>query len=174
MSTNELSLEITQEKDTAVNQLLDNLKAELEFLVDLTVENRKSLSKMGRKNLDVVERSLQYAEGNPKYLPSYIPFDEFKKDVLLYEWLRKVEKKIDQVSNKIKDTAMLAEAEAYQTARLFYNSVKAAKGARDEVAEQITRNLAVHFKKKGKRKDKPSPDTPVEKPDNPVEQPDTV
>jgi hypothetical protein len=164
MSANELSVEITQEKDTAVNQVLDNLAAELDFLVDLTVEDRKGLAKMGRKNLDIVERSFQHAEGNSRYLPAYMPFEEFKKDVLLYEWLRKVEKKLDLVSNKLKDTAMLAEAESYQTARLYYKSVKAAADAGDEAAEQISRDLAVHFKTRGSRKDNTPPETPGEQP----------
>ena len=47
---------------------------------------------------------------------------------------------------KINDTAILAEAEAYRTARFYYQAVKEAANAGDEVAEQITRNLANHFK----------------------------
>ena len=83
MSTNKISVEITQEKDTSVNQALDTLASELDFLVDLTVEDRKGLAKMGRKNLDIVSRSFQHAEGNPQFLPAYMPLEEFKKDVCL-------------------------------------------------------------------------------------------
>jgi hypothetical protein len=173
MSTNKISVEITQEKDASVNQVLDNLASELDFLVDLNVEDRKGLAKMGRKNLDIVSRSFQHAEGNPQFLPVYMPLEEFKKDVLLYQWLRKLEKKLDQVSDKLKDSAMLAEAEAYQTARLYYKSVKAAANAGDEAAEQITRDLAVHFKTRGNRKNKTQPETPEEPPETPEEQPET-
>jgi len=160
MSTNKISVEITQEKDTVVNEMVDKLSAELDFLVALTVEERRKLAKMGRKNLDIVERSCQYAEGNPKYLPAYMPFMEFKKDVLLSQWLRKLEKKLDQFTKNLKDTAILAEAEAYRTARYYYQSVKSSAISGDEVAEQITTDLAVHFKKKGNRKNNKPPETP--------------
>jgi hypothetical protein len=119
MSTNILSVEITQEKDTAVNQLLGNFQAEMDWLVDLSVKGRRELSKMGRRNLDMVERSYQHAGHKPKYLTLALPIEEFKKDVELYRWLRKLEKKLDLLSDKIKDTAMLAEAEAYQAARVI-------------------------------------------------------
>lgn len=157
MSTNDLSVEISQEKDTVVHQLLDNLTSELDFLVGLSVEERKRLVKMGRKNVDFVDRSFKYAEGNPQFLPIYMPFEEFKKDVDFSDWLRKVEQKLDQVSDKLKDTAILAEAESFQTARLYYNSVKAAAKAGDEGAEQIARDLAVHYKKKSSSKKEEPP-----------------
>ena len=52
----------------------------------------------------------------------------------------------------------------YQTARLYYKSVKAAADAGDEAAEQISRDLAVHFKTRGSRKDNTPPETPEEHP----------
>jgi hypothetical protein len=160
MPTNQISVEITQEKDTVVNQILDKLTAEFDFMVALTVEDRRKLAKMGRKNLDIVERSYQYAEANPKYLPAYMPFEEFKKDVLLYQWLRKVEKRLDQFFKNLRDTAITAEAEAYRTARLYYHAVKSEANVGDEVAEHITTDLAIHFKKKGKKKNDNTPKTP--------------
>ncbi len=63
-----------------------------------------------------------------------MPFEEFKKDVDFSDWLRRVEKVMAPVYDKLKDTAILAEAEAFQSARLYYNSVKAAARAGDERA----------------------------------------
>ncbi len=147
MSTNQLSVEITQEMDTTVQQLLESILAEMGFLVDLDVKGRIRLVKMGRKNLDFVTRGLRHVEGSPQYLPRVISFEEFKKDVDLGQWLRKVEKKLDSIVDLVKDTAMLAESEAYQTARLYYNSVKASAKAGDEAAEPIARDLGLHFKR---------------------------
>ena len=149
MSTNDLSIEITEEKDKTVNQMVDTLSTELSFLRDLDIEGRKSLAKMGRRNVDLVERTFQYAEDNPEFTPGYISLTEFKKDVDLARWLRKLEKKVYALLDKIQDTAMLAESEAFQAARLFYSSVKDAAGAGSEKAELITRDLAVHFKRLG-------------------------
>ena len=55
------------------------------------------------------------------------------------------------IADKVKDTAMLAESEAFKTSRLYYNSVKAAANAGDEEAEPIARDLSVHYKKLGVR-----------------------
>ena len=149
MSTNEISIEISQEKDKTVNQLVDTLTTELNFLIDLDIAGRRAIAKMGRRNLDLVERTYQYAESNPEFTPPYISLAEFKKDVDLSKWLRKLEKKVDLLFDKIKDTAMKAESEAFQSARLYYSAVKDAATAGNEKAELITRDLAVHFKRLG-------------------------
>jgi hypothetical protein len=161
MSTNKLSVEITQEKDTAVQQLLDSVQGELDFLIDLSVDDRKRLFKMGRRNVDFVNRGLKHLEGSPQFIPPYMSLEEYRKDVDTSTWLRKVEKRLDEISDMVKDTAMLAEAEAYQAARLYYKSVKAAARAGDEGAEQIVRDLAVHFKKMNPYK---SQETPPQEP----------
>ncbi len=161
MSTNKLSVEITQEMDTTVQQLLESILAEMGFLVDLDVKGRMRLAKMGRLNLDFVTRGLRHVQGSPQYLPSYSSFEEFKKDVDLGQWLRKVEKKLDSIGDLVKDTAMLAEAESYQSARLYYNSVKAAAKAGDEAAEPIARDLGLHFKKlRPNKAAEPQPEEP--------------
>ena len=157
MPTNELSVVVTQEKNDAVHQLLDSILAELDFLRDLSVEDRKGLVKMGRKNLDFVERCYRHAEGSPQYLVSFMAIEEFKKDIDYFRWLRDVERKLDLVADKVKDTAMLAEAEAYKASRLYYNSVKAAAKAGDEEAELIARDLGIHYKKQGASKTEKPP-----------------
>lgn len=148
MLTEKLSFIVAPEKDTIVHQLLDNLLTELEFLLILSVEERKQLSKMGRRDLDFVHRGIKHAAGTPLYIPLFTSLEEFKKDVDLATWLRKVQKKLDLIFTKVKDTALVAESEAYQTARLYYNSVKAAANAGDKEAEIISRELARHYKKK--------------------------
>lgn len=148
MSTNQVSIVIAPEKDTIVQQILDNLSAELDFLLLLTDEDRRDLSKMGRRDLDFVYRAFKHASGTPVYLPPYVLLEEFKKDTDFSTWLRKVEKKIDLILTKVRDTALVSESEAYKSARLYYNSVKAAAKAGDEEAEKITKELAVHYKKK--------------------------
>jgi len=166
MSTNELSVEITQEKDTAVQQLLDNLQAELDFLRDLSIKDRMRLVKMGRANVDFVGRGYRHADGNPEFLPSYMTLEEFKKDVDAAEWLRRLEKRLFMLLDKVKDTALLAESEAFKSARLYYNSVKAAARAGKTEAEPIARDLAIHYKRRSTPVVETSPEPqPPELPD---------
>ncbi len=152
MPTNKVSVKITPEKETVVNDLLDKLTEELSFLVGLVSEDRKGLAKMGRKHLDLVERSFKYAENRPEYLPNYITLEEFRKDVELYGWLRQVEKKLAILANNLKSTAMLAESEAFETGRIYYNNTKLAARGGDQNAEVIAKDLAVNFKKKAAEK----------------------
>ena len=84
----------------------------------------------------------------PDNSPPYLVLEEFKKNVDFSIWLRKIEKKMDLVFSKVKDTALVAEAEAYQSARLFYKYARAASNIGDEEAEKIAIELAKHYKKK--------------------------
>jgi hypothetical protein len=157
MSTNDLSVEITQEKSDAVDELLSNLLAELDFLRDLTVRGKRRLVKMGRTNVDFVNRSLRHAVGSPQFLPSYSPLDEFRKDIDLAAWLRKLEKRLDLLADKVKDTALLSESEAFTAARYFYSAVKAAARVGSAEAETIVKDLKVHYKRQAaSSKEEPS------------------
>ncbi len=170
MSKNKVSVKITPEKVAAVNDLLDKLTGEFDFTVGLVSQDRKGLPKMGRKHLDLVDRSLKYAENKPEYLPNYLPLEEFKKDIDLYGWLRQVQKKLGLLSNNLKTTSMVAESEAYETARIYYNNAKLAARGGDENAEVIANELAVHFKKKSKKENTTptTPNPPQEKTEKPV------
>lgn len=161
MATNVISLEVTQEQATEVDRLLKEIETRLGPLVDLTFAARKHLAKMGRRNVDFVDRGYRHAEINREYLTGKIPYEEFKKDVDLAGWLRIVEKKLALIFNKVKDTAILAEAEAYRAARLYYNAARAAARAGDEVAEQIARDMSIHYRKKRSPNEEiPPPETP--------------
>ena len=63
MSTNLLSVEITQEKQDAVTLLLDNLLAELAFLGDLSAKGRQRFVKMGCSNVDQAPGSFSHEKG---------------------------------------------------------------------------------------------------------------
>lgn len=163
MSTNQLSVEITQEKSDAVDQLLNDLLVEMDFLVSLSIAGKKRLAKMGRKNVDFVNRSLRHAGGSTQFLPSFVTVEEFKKDIDLAVWLRKLEKRLDMLADSVKDTAILAEAEAFTAARYFYSAVKAAARAGSAEAEPIVKDLGIHFRRQGV-----SPDEEPSKPGLPV------
>jgi len=164
MSTNLVSVEITQEKQDAVTLLLDNLFAELDFLRDLSAKGRQRLVKMGRNNVDFVGRGYRHAEGSPQYIPGYVTLADFKNDIDLAAWLRVLEKRMDMLADKVKDTAMLAESEAFKVARVYYNAVKAAAKAGSEEAEPIAKDLGIHYKRNSVSTNgtTPEPEPPTE------------
>lgn len=149
MSKNMLSYEVSPEKDTALQASYEALMNECDFLIELSDKETRRLFKMGRKNLDFVHRSLQYAQTNPEYIPTFVNLDEFVKDVNLASYLRTFEKKLKMLFEKVRSTATLAEAEAYQSGRMYYNTAKTAASGGDEAAESVVRDLAIHFKNLG-------------------------
>jgi cellulose biosynthesis protein BcsQ len=157
MKTNVVNLEMSQQEVDDVERLLNELEARLSPLSELTIAERVRLVKMGRKNVDFVNRGYRHAEINREYLIGKIPFEDFKKDVDLGKWLRIVEKKMGLISSKVRDSAVLAEADAYRKARLYYNAAKAASRAGDELAEQIARDLSIHYRRKKAPQDEITP-----------------
>jgi len=157
MNVNNFNILITAEQISETDRVIGELNTQLGALIELSTIDRKRLFKMGRKNVDFVERAYRHATTNPEYLMGKLPFEDFKNDMDLAKWLRDVEKKLGLVVNKIKDSAIKAEAEVYQSSRLYYNAVKAASGAGDEVAEKISKDLSIHFRKKKTAEEETTP-----------------
>lgn len=171
MSKNTISFEVSEEKDTAIQTSFETLSNELGFLIELSDKENRRLCKMGRKNLDFVHRSLQHAQTSPGYIPPFVSLEEFVKDVNLASYLRKFEKNLTILTEKVRSTATLAEAEAFRAGRLYYSTAKTAAGAGDEEAETVVKDLAVHFKDLGPKKE--TIDSTTEETEE-TEQPQTI
>ena len=152
MSSNEISAEVTPEVETQIIQSLREMYDQhMPFLKVLGKAERSRLSKYSRKHAEFVERSFEHARGNPSFLPSFLPLDEFQKDIDLKNSLRRIQAELKLLDERLKDTIILVSSEAYQNARLFYNTVKAAAKAKEGDAAMIAKDLAYHFK--GKKSD---------------------
>lgn len=148
MTLNKISAEVAQEQETQAIQYVKDIKSLLPFLIGLNSEDRVKMAKLSRGHVDMVDRSLIHASSIPQYLPSYVSLEEFKKDVELKNCLHRIAAEINSLAEKVNDTLLLVESEAYQAARLFYKSVKAAAKEGAEDAERISKEIAYHYKKK--------------------------
>ena len=115
------------------------------YLLALTPAEKQELPKMGPKTLNFVEKSHAYAHENPELVPPYLEMGEFDTDFADAHGLWTLYNRIRQLEEGIADTQMTAGSEAYQSALLFYNSVKAAasngvKGAK-AVYEELKRRF---------------------------------
>jgi hypothetical protein len=148
MTLNKISAEIPQETENQIIQQIKDAKTALAFMVALSSEERVRLAKLSRGHVDFVDRSLIHAQANPQYLPSYVSLEEFAKDMELKNSLHRIRTELNALAQRINDTILVVESEAYQTARLFYKSVKAASKEGAEDAERISKDLSYHYKKK--------------------------
>jgi len=146
MKLNKISAEIPQEQETQVIQYVKDIESLLPFLIGLNSKERMRLAKLSRKRVDMVDRSFIHATSIPRYLPSFVTLEGFKQEVDLRDCLQRIAAEVDSLKGKIDDTILQVGSEAYRSARLFYNTVKAAAREGAEDAERIAKDLSYHYK----------------------------
>ena len=149
MKFNQISAVVPHEKEQQVLQHIKDARANLDFLVNLNSDQRVRMAKLSRRRVDFVDSSLVHMKANPEYLPAYIDIEEFVKDVELKDCLHRILAELNAFAERMSDTVMQVESEAYRAARLYYKSVKAAAREGTEDAERIARALAYHHKGQG-------------------------
>jgi hypothetical protein len=122
----------------------------------LTVEQRRTLPKMGDKSLAFVEKAFELMRDNPHLVPPYINLNDFNIDFADAHNLTPLVVSLQQLTQTVDDTHLLAGSEAYQTALAFYNSVKQASKQGVTGAKAIYETLKARFAGVSRRKEAPS------------------
>jgi hypothetical protein len=94
------------------------------YLVTLTPAERQEIPKMGPKTLDFVEKAHDFALENPTLVPAFLNLGEFTIDFTDAHGLWTLLNAIQQLEEAVDDTEMVAGSESYQSALVFYKSVK--------------------------------------------------
>ncbi len=156
---NRVSIAISPEDQAAINSAIGTIKTKLTpHLIALRPDERKELPKMSDKTIPFVNKVLSYASSNPEFLPPFVQQVELNKDVNAVNTLNSVLKQLEQITDGIDDTMMLAGSEAYIASLSYYNSVK--QGAKMNVpnAKIIFDDLKARFPQKlGKAESQPEP-----------------
>ena len=145
MTATPISATLTQADRAAVMDAIATIKDRLPFLVDLSVEERKALPKMGDKSRAFVSKALEVAIQNPDFLPRSFDLDEMRKDVQLFEAIYPLVMALAQLQELMDDTYTLVGSEAYAAALQVYNYAKASgqgsglDAAVDELGQRFAR-----------------------------------
>jgi hypothetical protein len=154
---NQISLQISAEDKTSISEALNSLTELLNpHLMALSLQKRKTLTKMGDSSLPFVKKAMDYATSNPELVPAYLNVDEFRVDVEAVELLTDYIRIIDGLKSDIADSLSLSASEAMSAALLFYKSVKAAAKANVPGSKPIDEDLAKRFKHSKKNEEAPS------------------
>ncbi len=157
---NRLSLNIPDDDLQAIKAALQTLQAKLlPHLVDLGIDERRQLAKMGPRTVDFVSRSLGYARAMPQYQPSFVDVDEFARNLDAINLLRELQHPLDLAHDMVDDTMLLAGSEAYSDALSMYEALKSAAKRGRADAEQAANDLADRYP--GRTAKRPSPKPPV-------------
>lgn len=144
MTTNHISATLAQKDREAVLTAIATIKEKLPFLIDLTLEQRKSLPKMGDKSRAFVSKAMEVATQNPDFLPRSFDLDEMRRDVELFESLYPILLSVAQLQELVDDTCMAVGCDAYGAALQVYNYAKASgKGSGlDTLVDEMGRRFA--------------------------------
>ena len=161
MDPNTISATLSTEDQQAIHAAIDTLRQKLPFLIDLNIQDRRVMPKLGDKTVGFVQKAVQIANEHPQMFATTF-LDEMHKDAQLLDLLLPIRLSVKTLAKKIDDTAMQAGAEAYAAARTVYTVTKTpfAKASMREASD----DLAKHYS----RKKKAAADTPTQSPTTPA------
>ena len=149
---NQISITISEEAVANINKAIATINENLPDLINLTVDDRHQLPKMGDKTIAFVNKSFEYASQNPNIVPSFLDLTEFAKDTAVVTSLKRILMPLEQLNEKLSDTNLLAGSEAYMAALVFYNAVKGAAKAGQPGMKNIYDDLQSRFPGRGGNK----------------------
>jgi hypothetical protein len=143
----------------AIKQAMQTINAKLPFLVTLSIDERRSLVKLGPKSVDFVRDCNQIAQNYPTILPADFNKEELAKDSNLFEQLSELQLLLNTMNEKLNDTTTAVGNEAMKASLTVYDYVKTAaknQPGLKSVAEQLKQRFKGQGKQKKKNNDKPS------------------
>jgi hypothetical protein len=143
-----IPLDVLNQTQTKIQEVLTLLAP---YLLALTPAERQGMPKMGEKTISFVEKAYDFAQQNPNLVPPYLEMAAFGTDFADAHGLWTLHNLVQQLEEGISDTEMAAGSEAYQTALVFYKSVKMAAGQDIPGAKAVYEELKTRFPG-GKRK----------------------
>ena len=154
MLDNRVNAQLSPEDKAEVIAALKVVREKLPFLIGLSNEQRRNLSKASDARVAFVSKTLTLAQQVPEILPQAFNVDDFKRDVDLLEALRGVAGEVAGLNELLDDTLIALSHEAYTSARTVYRFAKADRG---HGLDSIITELREPFPQRGKRRAKKGP-----------------
>ena len=125
MPQNIVSLTVSPERLAAVQQALASLEASLADLVELSVDQRIELVKMGPRSEAFVREGLTVLEANPELLPRSFDLEEMRRDLTALDTLRPLFHRLRRLTARADDTEMALGSDLSEAVLDGYRFVKA-------------------------------------------------
>jgi len=119
------------------------------FLIGLKAEERQTMPKMNVANKQFVYDALMAMKNNKDLFPPYLNPVELNKDYILYTQLDELVALSQQLTEKLRDTQILAGSEAFVSALSVYKLVTTAAQAGMPGADTVYDQLAERFAGQG-------------------------
>ncbi|CAG0981773.1 hypothetical protein IVG45_01315 [Methylomonas sp. LL1] len=136
--------ELPPEQQQAALQAMKQIQDQMPFLIDLTIEDRRTLPKMGDKSRAFVDQGLLLATQNEGILPRNFDLGEYRRDVALVKQLEPVLMAMRQLTKRLEDTYLAVGSDAYAQSLVVYQAAKLAgkDGSLGEHLDSLGRRFA--------------------------------
>lgn len=122
-----VSYAFTEENFNGLKQQINDIDVKVaEFAIELHIDNKRELKTLGDRSLPFTDQSYLLATQQKHLVPSFVDMDEFAKDITLFKQCKELIKLLEVILERLNDTSIAAGADAFLTARKFYDAVKAA------------------------------------------------
>jgi hypothetical protein len=149
-NNNKISAVLTDANRDAAIAAIKQAQSTLTFLINLTIDDRKALRKMGSKSVDYVNLALQGAQNFGSLLPASFNVTEFSNDVALVNQLKAVQIVIASLNEGINDTLLAAASDAMMSADTVYGYLKT--GAKNNAGvKTLVDEIGKRFEGQGKK-----------------------
>lgn len=139
---------------------INEIRALIAVLVNLTADERRALPKMSDGNEPFVTKALEYAEANPNLVPPFLSVTEWRKDYNYRTALRQVLQVIMPLVESLDDTELAAGSESYTASLKFYQAVQMAAEMNVAGVDTVASDLGARFAGQGGGGNNPPPPPP--------------
>jgi hypothetical protein len=151
---NQVSFNIPEADMAEIKASIETLRTKLlPHLKTLSPDDRHELPKMGDKTVSFVQKALEHCRQNPDLVPQFLNVNELALDVQAVETFRSLYRPLEQITDGLSDTIILAGSEAYTAGLMFYNSTKNAAKSKIQKAETIYNDLSNRFPGKPRKEE---------------------
>ncbi len=151
VANNRISVVIDPAVMNQIREAFQKLNAYMPFLIGLNVDERVSLPKMNNVNRPFVTDAFYAIQNNPALFPNYLSATELNKDLALFNQLDELLTLSQQLTEKMRDTQILAGSEAYTASLMIYRLLEAASIAGMPGTDTLYEQLAERFAGQGNK-----------------------
>ncbi len=141
MGPNRISASVDEASIQRVQLALDDIRRELPFLLQLIGADRPSLINVGENLAPFLDQAFRDADANPDLVPPSLDMEELKRDVDLFNQLKRLLGPMQELLDLMNDTHLAAGSDAFETAIVFYKNVRMAAKLGDPKAQQMLDDL---------------------------------
>jgi len=124
MSQNLIQLTLTAEDYAAIDGALTTLETRLASLIDLSVEERRGLVRMGEKSEAFCRQTLLAMDENRSFIPASVGLDDAQADLDQLDALRRRTLRLQRLTGRCEDTTTALGSDVMSTSLEGYSLLK--------------------------------------------------